>query len=337
MDKVLIENKYYDPYFILSVTQSDSLKHITKAFRAKAKVLHPDKFKNKKDVDMNKVYKHFNILLECYEFILDKHKNLQLKSERDDSYIEPLQNQEQDQTHQENLDYGYGEIERLQTLEEYDENKPKQTKIFNGKFNKNQFNKVFEYNELEYTKEKNPKDLEVQLELVHKTSDGFFAYNSNDWGDCSLVKSFNGLMILGDDLGQTGKGYSSSGYVDYKKSISAPLNPNKEIRVPKDFKTKDKYEFKSKTIKTILNERQQFQHSYESFDNEEHKLLEKKKSELKQKIKDDEDFVKKYSSSIFTQRLIEQAKNKKLNTSKDYIHDINDHLSYDENIRKNKK
>ena len=42
MDKVYIDNKYYDPYFILSVTPDDTTSHITKAFRAKAKVLHPE-------------------------------------------------------------------------------------------------------------------------------------------------------------------------------------------------------------------------------------------------------------------------------------------------------
>ena len=36
----------YDAYFILGVTPEDSLEHITKEYRRKAKLLHPDKLSN---------------------------------------------------------------------------------------------------------------------------------------------------------------------------------------------------------------------------------------------------------------------------------------------------
>ena len=324
MDKVLIDNKYYDPYFILSVTPNDSIKHITKAFKMKAKVLHPDKFKNKSNVNMDKVYKHFNILLCCYEFILNKNKDLQL--EKNTEEIEPLNIEEKENT----LDYGYGEIDRLQTLEEYDEKKPTQNKIIKGKFNKKQFNRIFEYNE---SQQSNSTSKDKCLELIHKTTDGFYAYNSNDVNNCSLVKSFNGLMILGDDLGQSGKGYTNSKFSDYKKSFSGPSNPDKPMRIPKHFKTKDQYTIESKSIKTVLNERNK-EYTVESFSIEEQNLLSKKKNQLKQKIKEDEEFVKKYGSSIFSKRLIEDAKSRKLNVSSDYISDIDEELSLEENILK---
>lgn len=307
MDKIIIDNKYYDPYFILSVTPDDSMKHISKAFKMKAKVLHPDKFKNKQGINMEKVYKHFNILLVCYEHILNKHKNLHL--EKESEFIEPLTSNEQTDN---SLDYGYGEVQRLQTLEEYDENIPSQTKILKGKFNKTQFNRIFEFNETQH--ENQESDSEKQL--IHQTTDGFFAFNSNDWGNCSLVKSFNGLMIIGDDLGQSGKGYSHSNLSDYKHSFSKVKNPDKPIKVPKEFKIKkDTIAIKPKTIKTVLSERKEINIPQTSFANEENEFLQKKKKQIKEKIKEDEEFVKKYSSSIFSQRLIEEAKSKKLKTS----------------------
>jgi curved DNA-binding protein CbpA len=309
MDKILIDNKYYDPYFILSVTRDDSMRHISKAFKMKAKVLHPDKFKNKEGVNMEKVYKHFNILLLCYEHILNKHKNLHLEKETE--FIEPLSINENELNN--SLDYGYGENKRLQSLQEYDENIPSQTKILKGKFNKTQFNKIFEFNESQYTNQDNEKQ---QLSLIHQTTDGFFAFNSNDWGSCSLVNSFNGLMIIGDDLGQSGKGYSHSNLSDYKQSFSKVKNPDKPIKVPKEFKMKnDTQSIKSKTIKSVLSERKVIDTPKTSFANEEKEFLQKKKKQIKEKIKEDEEFVKKYSSSIFSQRLIEEAKSKKLTTS----------------------
>ncbi len=308
MDKILIDNKYYDPYFILSVTPDDSIKHISKAFKMKAKVLHPDKFKNKQGVNMEKVYKHFNILLLCYEHVLNKHKNLHLEKETE--YIEPLviNDNELDNS----LDYGYGENKRLQSLQEYDENTPSQTNILKGKFNKTQFNRIFEFNESEYVSQDNEKQA---LSLIHQTTDGFFAFNSNDWGNCSLVKSFNGLMIIGDDLGQSGKGYSNSNLSDYKQSFSKVKNPDKPIKIPKEFKIKNETTINAKTIKTVLSERKVIVIPKTSFVNEEKEFLQKKKKQIKEKIKEDEEFVKKYSSSIFSQRLIEEAKSKKLTTS----------------------
>lgn len=331
MDKVLINNKYYDPYFILSVTPDDSIKHITKAFRIKAKVLHPDKFKNKPDANMDKVYKHFHILLECYEFILNKHKNLHLEKETE--FIEPTQqNSHQDLENTHTLDHGYGDLERLKTLEEYDEKRPSQTKIINGKFNKKQFNRIFEYNESQHSDSEPEKQT---FSLIHKTTDGFSAYNSNDLKNCSLVKSFNGLMILGDDLGQSGKGYTNDKCADYKQSFSGPVNPDKPIKIPKTFKTKDQYTFESKTIKSIIKERSdKTNYPTESFATQEQLLLSKKKKQLKEKIKEDEDFIKKYGSSVFSKRLIENASSRKLKTSTDYLSEIDDQLSFEENIRK---
>lgn len=330
MDKVLIDNKYYDPYFILSVTPDDSTKHISNAFKSKAKVLHPDKFKHKKDVNMKKVYKHFNILLECYQFIIDKRKNLQL-NKHEHQEIEISSTTEFNNP----LDYGYGISEKLEKIDDYDDKKPSQVKIFSGKFNKTEFNKVFEYNEDEYKNSQNEKESSSK-ELIHCTPDGFFAYNSNDWGNCGLVKSFNGLLIVGDELGQTGKGYSHSNLTDYKKSFSAPKNPDKLIKVPTNFKLKKDQEFKSKTLKGVVNERQQQNVPKKSFDEEKHSFMEKKKIELKQKIKEDEEFVKKYSSSIYSKRLIEDANSRRLKTSSDYVSEINDDMSYDENLIKNR-
>jgi hypothetical protein len=65
--------------------------------------------------------------------------------------------------------------------------------------------------------------------LVHKTTDGFYGYNTSD--PFALVSSFRGLMIIGDDF--YGNGYWGSGYSDYKHSYKMPKNPNSKIIVPK--------------------------------------------------------------------------------------------------------
>ena len=328
MDKVIIDNKHYDPYFILSVTPNDSTKHITKAFRIKAKVLHPDKFKNRKDIDMKKINKHFQVLLECYQYIIEKRKQIQL-------HVTPKTDTIEVNTSEVNYNlnnFGYGETKRLNSLDEYDEIKPSQIKIFKDKnFNKTKFNRVFEYNEsLQEKKEDSSK------ELIHQTSDGFFAHNSTDWGNCSLVKSFNGLLIAGDDLGESGIGYSNSKYSDYQNSFSKASNPEKILDVPCDFKQKHEHEFKSKTMKILLNEREhQKSEKTTSFEQEKLLLLERKKQDLKKKIQEDKIFIERYSN-MYNNTLIEDAKSRRLKTSSDYVSHIDDNLSYDENIRKNK-
>ena len=48
MDVITINNKQYDPYFILGVTKDDTIDFISKIFRKKVKKYHPDKYIDQK-------------------------------------------------------------------------------------------------------------------------------------------------------------------------------------------------------------------------------------------------------------------------------------------------
>ena len=73
MDIITINNKQYDPYFILDVTKDDTYDHISKSFRKKVKKYHPDKYTDKKQKEKYECY--FNILTESFEYIKNKRKN----------------------------------------------------------------------------------------------------------------------------------------------------------------------------------------------------------------------------------------------------------------------
>ena len=47
MDKIIVNGESFNPYFMLDVVPDDSETFITKAFRKKAKMWHPDKIKTK--------------------------------------------------------------------------------------------------------------------------------------------------------------------------------------------------------------------------------------------------------------------------------------------------
>lgn len=335
MDKVLIGNKYYDPYFILSVTPDDSLTHITKAFRAKAKVLHPDKFKMRKDVDIEKINKHFRILLECYQYIVEKRREIFIKREEQIEY----QNEEVHEQRQKkkcNLnDFGYGETERLKSIEDYDNTIITiQNILKHKKFNLKTFNKLFEFNE---QLQKKKEDIqENEKALIQKTQDGFYGYNSGNSDENSLVSSFNGILIIGDELGESGKGYYGKNYSDLKKSFSSAKNLDKLPIIPKNFQTQqERHTAKNITIDEYLKNRTVENQDKSTYNDQLKTLFNKKKESLKEKIENDKKFIEKYGH-IYDSRLLEDAKLGRLKTSSDYVHSIDDNLSYEENLMKNR-
>lgn len=326
MDKVKIGEKYYDPYFILSVTPDDSLTHITKAFRAKAKVLHPDKFKMRKDVDIERVNKHFRILLECYQYIVEKRREIFVKGDKIE--IE-LQSKSKNNLNE----FGYGETNRIKSIEDYDNTIITIENVLRDKkFNLKKFNRLFEFNE--YLQKKTD---EQELALVHKTEDGFYGYNSSHLGDMALVSSFNGILIVGDDLGETGKGYYGNNYSDLKKSFSGVKNLEKLPIVPKEFKTQqEKSNTKIVTMKEYLKNRTEEKIEKTDYNNQLKSLLDKKKYRLKEKIEGDKKFVEKYGH-VYHSNLLEDAKSGRLKTSSDYVHSIDENLSYEENLMQNRR
>ena len=73
MDVITINDKKYDPYFILGVTKDDSLEFIHKEYRKKVKKYHPDKYTDEKQKQKYECY--FKILVESFEYIKDKRVN----------------------------------------------------------------------------------------------------------------------------------------------------------------------------------------------------------------------------------------------------------------------
>ena len=250
MDIVTIDNKQYDPYFILDVTLGDSNEHIVKAFRKKVKKYHPDKYIDKKD--KIKYEKYFKILVESFEYIKSKRStqsNLHLnnKSKTNENVskdkLKTLKTKDElkkfnsDFEQVSNLDpnnFGYENSEdvkkykRISKIEEYDNTEINYINQFeNKKFSNEKFNRLFEYNQ---NKEKQKQKHERSL--IHKTTDGFNGYNSDNLDNCSLVSSFNGLMITGDNFGERGIGYWGNNYSDYKMSFDGASNPKSKIKIP---------------------------------------------------------------------------------------------------------
>jgi curved DNA-binding protein CbpA len=243
MDVIDINGKLYDPYFILGVTKDDSSDHITRSFRKRVKKYHPDKYKN--DVDKKKYECYFKILVASFEYIKEKRtskKSIHLidkskykhevkpKSCNIDSFNKDFDNIKRDPN-----DYGYGEnYTRLENIKEYDNLKVDLVNLFGKKkFSNKQFNKIFEWNKyknLENDQSENTK------QLIHKTTDGFSCYNSGIIDNsCSLVSSYNGLMIAGDDLGERGIGYWGNNYSDYSIVHKGAKNPVKKPKIPRKF------------------------------------------------------------------------------------------------------
>ncbi len=236
MDIIEIDGKTYDPYFILDVTREDSSSHIVKSFREKVKKYHPDKYTDLKKKE--KYEKYFKILNESYRYIKDKRESVS-KIKRVDDKKQNSKNKKQVKTFKEqnelddfnktfnkrsDLEEQDQNYERLQRKEDYDNI---DVKVYNQfekrKFKLDEFNKMFEY-----TKGEDENDISKKS-LVHKTSDGFYGYNTSE--SFALVSSFNGLMIVGDNFYKNG--YWGSGYSDYKHSYKMPKNPNSKIIVPK--------------------------------------------------------------------------------------------------------
>ncbi len=243
MDVIDIDGKSYDPYFILGVTKDDSSEHITKSFRKRVKKYHPDKYTDKTDKKKYECY--FKILVSSFEYIKEKRTNKKsmhlidkskYKHEVDpkscdiDSFNEEFNNSKKDPN-----DHGYGEnYTRLEKVEEYDNLKVDLVNLFGKKkFSNKQFNKIFEWNKY---KNSEKDQSESSKQLIHKTTDGFSSYNSGVIeNNCSLVSSYNGLMIAGDDLGERGIGYWGNNYSDYSIVHKGVKNPVKKPKIPRKF------------------------------------------------------------------------------------------------------
>lgn len=323
-----INNEEYDPYFILDVTENDQIAHITKIFRQKARLLHPDKLtiSEKKDINIvNERTKHFKILVECYDYIISKTKELLLNENKilnfdtnnntqNDISIDKFNNDFMKTRNDHPNDYGYS-VERIKKEEDYDKFDYKPNQLFNTKnFNPLDFNKAFEYQKSQWENES------IIGGLIHKTSDDFYGYNTADLNGIAIVNSYNGILITGDNFGQTGLGYSDGNYSDYKQTFNTAKNPE-TLKIPKDFNINvDKKLSKSESNKELkhLHELRNIKNSTTTgsskinFKLEEENLLKKQKETIKKKEENDKEFIKQFKNLYKDKNLIETALNGKL-------------------------
>lgn len=288
MDIIKVDGKEYDPYFILDVSREDDNTHITKSFRTKVKKYHPDKYTDPKKKE--KYEKYFKILNESYRYIKSKRES---SSKKDKGHVQSeTKNMCKDdldkfnKTFDKKMDIDEKTYERIKNVNDYKNTKDIEIyNLFSGKkFKIDDFNNLFEYNKQTQEKE---RDKIIERSLIHKTSDGFYGYNSNNVNDCALVSTFNGLMISGDIL--ENKGCWGSNYGDYKFSYKLAKNPKKlvNIKVKQETKTINPEEYikdYKKPTKPITGNFQEQNKNFEKIIYE--NLLDK---ELQ-----DEEIVKKY-------------------------------------------
>jgi curved DNA-binding protein CbpA len=326
MDIIVIDNEQYDPYHILGVTKDDDDESIKMAFKRRAKKYHPDKATTKSD--KKKYEKRFMIIVESYDYI--KKKRTTYKTKKKDEYKK--QEYDSSDTYSEKDDpnnFGYGDYNRLSNIDDYDVNEYKYVNQFKDKkFTNKTFNKIFEYNKKQYEKTID-KEKANKTALIHKTTDGFYGYNTADLSNCASVSSYNGLMLTGDRFGENGIGYWNNVYGDYKLSFQGCRNPNdiiqlmnekdedieKEKEETRDYKkyVKQYNDTNKPTIKTTFNEQQKV-----LYDNTLKSLVDKEK--------EDKEFIMKYAKK-YNKSLLQQAIKGELDTSPNLIYALNEHYN----------
>jgi curved DNA-binding protein CbpA len=348
MDKIIVDGETYNPYFMLDVVPDDTENFITKSFRKKAKMWHPDKIKSNNPEIIRQAQIHFKVLVESYEYIINNKRSFNHSKKRE--HIDIINNSNLnpksiDNTSELDLfneefkrlnvtspnDFGYEIKERLTDIKQYDNFNYRPHKIFDPKqFNRSDFNKVFEYQQQLYNNSNESND----ISLYHKTTDGFNGYNSGELGNTANVSSYNGVMIVGDTYGQTGMGYYDTQYSDYKKSFDVAKNPETDIVIPETFKSytnqKIKPLSKSETSKQIELQMQHRNNLYESnnpsyskhdFKLQEQILLDKQSLELQQKLEQDKRMMLQFQHMYGDQSLIQAALDNRLVTSTDYVNE----------------
>jgi curved DNA-binding protein CbpA len=331
MDKITIQNKEYDPYFILDVSIDDTDEHITQAFYKKAKKYHPDRAPKGSH---EKYTRYFNVIRECYEYIKskraeqivltkrEKQKKLIQKDEKNFTKDELKKFNKSFEKENPN-DFGYGNQERIKSIKDYEDQQIEIVKQMDEKkYTNEEFNLLFEY-----TKQLNEQQEPASKALVHKTTDGFFGYNTSDLPSCSMVSSYNGLLITGDNFGESGVGYWSNNYGDYKQSFNSSKNPQQKIKVPSSFK--ESYTNKPETTFNASK----YKKDYDSFtpipsgnyNAEQEKLLRTTLDQLMEKEESDKQMFMKYKHQ-YDENTIKQALDGRLETSPTLLQNLGGHF-----------
>lgn len=348
-----------DPYYILGVSRGDDIKHITKEFKKRIHKVHPDKVRGSQE-DKEIASRQFKIFLDAYETILslDTKEKEQvgrgLRGNFEDYTVSQQQVQQVkfsecdlDKFNRDYLtkrphapnDFGYGEQTRLgQNLKEddfkgkmaeYNSFNYQPTNVIGDKFDHREFNRIFEHNNSNVSQEESRG-------LIHKTTDGFVPFNCGDNGIAS-VSSYNGLMIVGDNFGESKVGYDTSMYGDYRHSFNTAMNPESR-ETPSDFRTSmERYDVDSRSLEKQMQEREtEFERMMntkhaKSFHEQEQELEIRQANELKNKIQYDTKFIEQYISH-YPPETVEAARRGELDVSSDYIRDVDPTKTIGENL-----
>jgi hypothetical protein len=319
-DYVCIDDEYYDPYFILGVTKDDSDCQITKAFKTRAKKYHPDKA----PVDQVKKYeRRFGIILQSYEFIRMRRETVQ-RCKKENSH-----DSQQIQTFNEEFEkvanpyeFGYGTQERIANVKDYEKFEHNPVNQFQGKkFTSKAFNRIFVHNKESHNGNENESKA-----LIHKTSDGFYGFNTADINNCALVSSFNGLLITGDDFGETGVGYYANNYSDLRHSYSSAKNPDVVLKVPKQKKEEYPHDVKKVYSQYANDYKKKTSPSSTSYNEQQQQLFENVLNDLIEKEKNDKAMILKYNKQ-YKKELLKQALEGRLDTSPNLIGTLKNHYN----------
>jgi hypothetical protein len=290
---ICVDNKYYDPYFILEVDHDDDLDYIIKCYKNKARKYHPDKALNEKDKIKNE--RRFKILKKSLDFIKEKrdtsfintysrkkeYKNS--KSCEDKKFKDKM---ELNKFNHEFEEKSYSKYKKKIKKDEKDRD-DKEINIINqfesNKFANKKFNLIFEYNNLQ----NNKKEKQNSNTLIHYTTDGFYGYNTSDLDNYALVRGFNGLLISDDLISSTQftKNYGNN-YSDYNDIFQNHVkNPDKIIKLTKHEleKLNEILNEKKSNIKKASNYIFENESEYENEDYEEHDNNVKNNFEREQK------------------------------------------------------
>jgi curved DNA-binding protein CbpA len=315
---VCIDDEYYDPYFILGVARDDSDHQIARAYKERAKKYHPDKAPADK---IKKYEKRFTIILESYEFIKRRRETVQIKRE---GIVESQDFNREFEKVTNPYDFGYGTEHRMANVEDYKSFDSTPVNQFEKKkFSNRTFNRLFTSNKKRFVDESKSRA------LVHKTSDGFFGYNTADLTNCALVSSFNGLLITGDNFGESGVGYYSNEYSDYKHSYNSPKNPDVVLEVPEEESSSEK-----EIEKNVIDRYSEYKAGYKSklsmrggsFHEQQQQLLERAVKDLEEKEREDKEMIMKYNK-LYKRELIKQALEGRLETSPNFLGSLKHHYN----------
>ncbi len=333
METVCVDGEYFDPYHILQVTRDDTDEHIAKSFRNRVRKYHPDKAPSERKKDYTKKFK---IIMASYDYIRLKrtsaitslpHESVQ-QTTFDESDLNCFNEKFETSRSSDPNSFGYGEHKHISSREEYDDFEVQVVNQFdNKKFDINEFNQLFEYTNTTYSDQSD----DSSKALVHKTTDGFWGFNTADTGNCSMVSTFNGLMITGDDSGAKGIGYWGSNYGDYQKSFSTAKNPENVLDVPEEFVEQRQQQMEKYTrnvSKAFSDYSNEYKKSYTrpatNYSQASQQMYSKAVEELEKEQENDREMVLKYSQQ-YDNSLVQDAMNGKLQTSPSLLSVLNDH------------